>query len=95
MLENANKIFVVFTNFDPNKIQKLAPQNRICIQSVVGVDEYRDLRRRHVVIGRLFLAVSCTAAPGTATAAGCGGTLTRRDAPATTATRGPTRRAQA
>jgi hypothetical protein len=27
MLENANKIFVVFSSIDPKKIQKLAPQD--------------------------------------------------------------------
>jgi hypothetical protein len=62
---------------------------------LMGIDVYRDLRRMHLVVGSLFLVATCTATPGTASVAGCGATLTRRDALGTTATRGPARRAQA
>jgi hypothetical protein len=49
------------------------------------IDPYRDLGRRHAVIGGgLFEAATCTTAPGRASVAGCGSTLTRRDAAGTT-----------
>jgi hypothetical protein len=62
---------------------------------LMGIDVYQDLRRMHLVVGSLFLAATCTAGSGTASVAGCGVTLMRRDAPGTTATRGPARWARA